>query len=173
VAALHPKVDDLHSLLLAIQSSLDETGRATQTNHGLLERFFNNILQNQELHHRLLATDTLESLRRLEEAAAAPTAHMQQTNEKVDPIAVALARVEESSARVEGLAHSLHQLLVSNDSHACIPTAASEPERRQAVCTPVNLSNTPCFPTNGFFERTGSYMLPPTRSVSRRSSKRY
>jgi hypothetical protein len=145
VATLHPKVDDLHGLLLVIQSSLDETGRATQTNHGLLERFFNNIVQNQELHHRLLATDTVESLRRLEEAASAATAHMQQTNEKVDPLAVALARVEESSVRVEGLARSLHQILVSDDSHASIPAAASGSERRQAVCTPGLYQMLPAF----------------------------
>lgn len=143
VGALHPKVDDLHGLLLAIQSSLDETGRATQNNHGLLERFFNNVIQNQMLHHRLLATDTVECLRYLEQAVASATAHMQQTNEKVDPIAATLARVEESSARVEGLAHSLHQLLVSDDSHASIHTVASGSERRQAVCLPVSWSRPP------------------------------
>jgi len=135
LAALHPKVNDLQSLLVAIQSSLDDTSRAHQASHDLLEASIDRIVQNQQLQHQLLAADAVEPLRRLEEAAAATTMRVQQAVERLDPVTVALARVEESNAKIEGFAHSLRQLLISGESHINIH-AATQSERRQAVCSP-------------------------------------
>ncbi len=64
-------------------------------------------------------------------------AEIEHVNKRLGPIVDSLARVEESSARIEGLAHSLHQVLVSGVSPTLDQgSAISMRERRQAVSSP-------------------------------------
>jgi uncharacterized protein YoxC len=68
----------------------------------------------------------------IHESVTASATQMQHVVQKMDPLAAAVSRVEESSERIEALGHSLHQLLLSGSS-GVDATAATRVEQREAV----------------------------------------
>ncbi|KAK4442948.1 hypothetical protein QBC34DRAFT_417980 [Podospora aff. communis PSN243] len=70
----------------------------------------------------------------IHDSVTASAAQMQHAVQKMDPLAEAVSRVEESSERIEVLAHSLHQLLLSGGSGIGVHVAtATRVERREAA----------------------------------------